>query len=163
MTGVHSEASPAGAAQDVKRCDVLVIGGGPAGSTISTVLARKGYSVTVMEKDHHPRFHIGESLLPLNMPIFERLGVIEDVKRIGMFKPGAEFAYGDGEAVQFYFRESVRPDYPSAYQVKRSELDAILLNNSAASCANVQQGVRVNEVQFTDDGANVRATDEKGV
>ena len=49
-------------------CDVLVIGGGPAGSTISALLAGRGYQVTVLEKAHHPRFHIGESLLPANLP-----------------------------------------------------------------------------------------------
>src|SRR5512146_2997381 len=57
------------------RCDVLVIGGGPAGATISALLAERGHRVVVVEKDRHPRFHIGESLLPLNLPLFDRLGV----------------------------------------------------------------------------------------
>jgi 2-polyprenyl-6-methoxyphenol hydroxylase-like FAD-dependent oxidoreductase len=57
-------------------CDVLVVGGGPAGSTVSALLSEKGWKVTLLEKDRHPRFHIGESLLPLNLPIFERLGVL---------------------------------------------------------------------------------------
>jgi flavin-dependent dehydrogenase len=144
----------------VNRCDVLVIGGGPAGSTISTLLSRKGWKVTLMEKDHHPRFHIGESLLPLNMPILERLGVGKEIERIGMLKPGAEFVYGDGEPVQFFFRESVHPDNPTAYQVKRSEFDEVLLRNSVASGTDVHQGVRVTGVEFSDDGANVRVKDE---
>ena len=143
-------------------CDVLVIGGGPGGSTVSTLLSRKGWKVTLLEKDHHPRFHIGESLLPLNMPIFERLGVREQVERIGMLKRGAEFVNGDGNPVQFYFREAVLPDFPIAYQVKRSELDEILLRNSAASGTDVREGVRVTDVQFTADSAQVRATDEQG-
>jgi flavin-dependent dehydrogenase len=154
--------APSPSPTSVSPCDVLVIGGGPAGSTISTLLSRRGWKVTLLEKDHHPRFHIGESLLPLNMPIFDRLGVRKEIERIGMFKPGAEFVYGDGEPVQFYFRESVNADYPFAYQVKRSELDEILIRNSKASGTDVREGVRVNDVQFDDAGAQIIATDEQG-
>ena len=60
-----------------KETDVLVIGGGPAGTTIATSMKRKGWEVTLLEKEHHPRFHIGESLLPMNLPILESLGVID--------------------------------------------------------------------------------------
>ena len=60
-------------------CDVLVIGGGPAGSTMATLLARQGRRVVMLEKQHHPRFHIGESLLPANGPLFDALGVREQV------------------------------------------------------------------------------------
>src|SRR4029077_3794508 len=56
-------------------CDVFVLGGGPAGSTIAALLAPRGWNVVIVEKERHPRFHIGESLLPLNMPLLERLGV----------------------------------------------------------------------------------------
>ena len=68
----------------MNECDVLVVGGGPAGSTIAALLAEKGWRVTLLEKEHHPRFHIGESLLPHNLPIFERLGVLEQVDDIGI-------------------------------------------------------------------------------
>jgi flavin-dependent dehydrogenase len=146
----------------MQHCDVLVIGGGPAGSTVSTLLSRRGWKVALFEKERHPRFHIGESLLPLNMPIFDRLGVRKDVERIGMFKPGAEFVYGDREPVQFYFRESVNPDQPFAYQVKRAELDEILLRNSASAGTTVFEETRVNDVQFTADGAHVTASDAHG-
>lgn len=74
-----------------RQCDVLVIGGGPAGSTVAPLLAEKGYRVVLLEKARHPRFHIGESLLPANLPLFERLGVAADVRAIGMEKWGAEF------------------------------------------------------------------------
>src|SRR3546814_2117161 len=76
--------------------DVRVIGGGPAGSTIATLLARKGWQVTQLEKDRHPRFHIGESLLPMNMPILKRMGAFEKVDAIGMLKLGADFPRDEG-------------------------------------------------------------------
>ena len=75
------------AAQNLPECDVLVVGGGPAGSTIAALLAQKGRRVVVLEKDRFPRFHIGESLLPLNLPLFESLGVAKEVERIGVYKP----------------------------------------------------------------------------
>ncbi len=74
-----------------ERPDVLVIGGGPAGSTAATLLARKGWRVAMLEKARHPRFHIGESLLPMNLPILERLGVLDQVRAIGVAKYGADF------------------------------------------------------------------------
>src|SRR4051794_38829699 len=66
-------------------CDVLIIGGGPAGTTAAAILAERGRDVVLLEKDRHPRFHIGESLLPGNLPLFERLGIAEDVRRIGIY------------------------------------------------------------------------------
>jgi len=73
-----------------RTCDVIVIGGGPAGSTIAALLAEKGWDVAVLERDQHPRFHIGESLLPHNNKLFERLGVLDEVRRVGVVKNGAE-------------------------------------------------------------------------
>ena len=72
-------------------CDVLVIGGGPAGATAAALLAQQGRTVVMLEKAHHPRFHIGESLLPANVALFERLGVREQIEAIGMPKWGVEF------------------------------------------------------------------------
>ena len=67
-------------------CDVAVIGGGPAGSTAAALLARRGHRVIALEKAHHPRFHIGESLLPMNLPVFDRLGVLDKVRALGVLK-----------------------------------------------------------------------------
>jgi 2-polyprenyl-6-methoxyphenol hydroxylase-like FAD-dependent oxidoreductase len=105
------------------RCDVLVIGGGPAGSTIATLLHEKGWGVVLLEQDHHPRFHIGESLLPMNLPILEKLGVLELVRRVGVPKFGAEFCPGDVEisAETIYFSDAMDKGYPYAFQVRRSE------------------------------------------
>ena len=71
-------------------CDVLVIGGGPAGSTFSALLAELGWKVVLLEQSAHPRFHIGESLLPLNIPILRRLGVLEHIDQIGIRKYGID-------------------------------------------------------------------------
>jgi flavin-dependent dehydrogenase len=68
-------------------CEVLVMGGGPAGSTAATLLVRAGRKVILLEKARHPRFHIGESLLPMNLPVFERLGVLEKVRAMHAFSP----------------------------------------------------------------------------
>ena len=73
------------------QADVLVIGGGPAGSTAAALLAQAGHRVTLLEKARHPRFHIGESLLPANLALFGRLGVEREVRAIGLEKWGVEF------------------------------------------------------------------------
>ncbi|MBA1148346.1 tryptophan 7-halogenase [Ectothiorhodospiraceae bacterium WFHF3C12] len=124
--------------------DVLVIGGGPAGATMSTFLADRGRGVAVIEKDVHPRFHIGESLLPLSMPVFERLGVVDKVADIGMIKYGAEFVSPWHRKTQtYYFGGALDKAYPYAYQVKREDLDRILIDNAADKGVAVSQGSRV--------------------
>jgi 2-polyprenyl-6-methoxyphenol hydroxylase-like FAD-dependent oxidoreductase len=80
-TRLPGDAPPSG---ESGQCEVLVVGGGPAGSTIATLLAERGMDVLLCEKDRHPRFHIGESLLPFNVPLLERLGVANEVERIGL-------------------------------------------------------------------------------
>ena len=142
-----------------KACDVLVIGGGPAGSTISALLATRGRDVVMLEKERHPRFHIGESLLPLNLQLFEKLGVAEEVRRIGMPKYGAEFnAPGLGEPVTFDFSKAVDKQYPSAYQVRRSVFDELLFRHATKRGAKTMEEVRVTAVEFNDKGALVTAT-----
>lgn len=131
-------------------CDVLVIGGGPAGSTISPLLSGKGYKVVLLEKSRHPRFHIGESLLPANLPIFEQLGIADEVAAIGMVKNAAEFnSPWHGHQQRFYFADAWDKSMPSAYQVRRSEFDEILINNAARKGVNVVQECRVKHVDFS--------------
>jgi flavin-dependent dehydrogenase len=131
------------------RCDVLVIGGGPGGSTAASLLAEKGYRVVLLEKGRHPRFHIGESLLPANLPIMERLGVAAQVRAIGMEKWGAEFvSHDDGRSQEFTFARAWDKALPLAYQVRRSEFDEILARRAAQLGAQVVEGCRVSEVDF---------------
>lgn len=133
-----------------------MVGGGPAGSTIAALLAERGERVVLLEKDRHPRFHIGESLLPFNLPLFERLGVKEDIARIGMPKYGAEFASShDDRTSGFEFANAWDKGFPHAYQVRRSEFDHILLKNAAAKGATVIEEFRVTKVDFPPDGGAV--------
>lgn len=146
-------------------CDALVIGGGPAGSTAATLLAQKGYRVALLEKARHPRFHIGESLLPANLPLFEKLGVHDEIAAIGMVKMGAEFVSPWHEHRQtFEFADAWDKSMPSAYQVRRSEFDEILIRNAGRKGAEVIEGCRVREVEFLPDdtGALVRAEHDDG-
>lgn len=140
------------------RCDVLVVGGGPAGSTIAALLAERGRRVVLVEKDRHPRFHIGESLLPHNLPLFDRLGVSNEIERIGMPKFGVEFVspYHD-KKVSYDFVQAWDKSLPYAYQVRRSEFDHILLKNAAAKGAEVIEECRVGEVEFPPEGGAVVA------
>src|ERR1700690_1740556 len=101
-------------------CDVAVIGGGPAGSTAAAMLARRGYDVIALEKAHHPPFHIGESLLPMNLPLFERLGVLDKVRAMGVFKPGADFEADNERGYNTYaFPRAIGASPPHAFQVLR--------------------------------------------
>jgi flavin-dependent dehydrogenase len=142
---------------------VFVIGGGPAGSTIAALLAQRGFDVVVAEKDRHPRFHIGESLLPLNLPLFERLGVHEEIARIGMIKRAAELNAPQHEApVTFDFGQAWDKRYPYAYQVRRSEFDRILFEHCVRKGATALQDCRVTNVQFSGAGVLVDATNGDG-
>ena len=132
--------------QAAVQCDVLVIGGGPAGSSAATVLARKGLRVLQLEKDVHPRFHIGESLLPCNLPILEELGVLEQVRALGVLKLGADFPSGDCGYQTFHFRRSLGPSPPHAFQVKREEFDQVLFENARANGVDARERTKVEAV-----------------
>ena len=147
----------------MQTCDVLIIGGGPAGSTAAALLADRGKDVVLLEKEAHPRFHIGESLLPRNLAVLERLGMSDAVAAMGVLKPGAEFVSDiTGDSVAFPFRDSLNPADTHAYQVPRSEFDAALFANARGRGARAMERMRVTEVAFADDRARVTARDGAG-
>lgn len=142
--------------------DVAIVGGGPAGATVGTFLAKRGRRVALFEKARHPRFHIGESLLPQNLPILERLGVAEQIASIGVYKPGAELISPDHEARQWFsFGEALRPDPNHAYQVERARFDEILLRHASECGVFVREDCAVTDVDLDADGCSLNF-DEDG-
>ena len=139
------------AASGDESCDVAVIGGGPAGSAVAAFLARRAYKVIALEKAHHPRFHIGESLLPMNLPIFERLGVLDKVRALGVFKAGADFeADTESGYNTFAFARALGNSPPHAYQVWRQDFDQMLFEHARQSGADTREGQEV--VAFEQEG-----------
>ncbi len=139
--------------------DVIVVGGGPAGSTIATLLARRGERVLLIEKERHPRFHIGESLLPMNMPLFDELGIADEIARIGIPKYGVEFVSPQHDKPSMLeFAQGWDKRFDSAYEVRRSEFDHVLLTNAVAAGARIIEGTRVTGVDFPTRGRVVART-----
>ena len=125
--------------------DVIVVGGGPAGSTVAARLARRGRRVALFEKERFPRFHIGESLLPCSMPLFEELGLMPALERAGFLpKYAAEFVSADGTLRQRYaFADGMLEGFPSAFEVDREQFDKVLLDHAAAEGAHVEEECQV--------------------
>jgi len=137
--------------------DVAIIGGGPAGSTAACLLAKAGRRVVVLEREKFPRFHIGESLLPYSMPVFDRLGIREELDRTAQPKNGAELITACGTShVIFHFRDGFRLAHQRSYQVERATFDKQLLDNAAKQGAEVREEVTVQGVEFDNEGATVR-------
>jgi FADH2-dependent halogenase len=137
--------------------DVVILGGGPAGSAAATTLARGGRKVLVLEREKFPRFKIGESLLPGSTEIFDRLGLREKLDARFIIKHGAEIATSCGSFnLKFYFREGLQVSYPTAYQVTRSEFDQILLDHAAENGAEIRHEVQVERVDFDPEGGTVK-------
>lgn len=147
-------------------CDVVVMGGGPAGSTCATLLAKAGRSVLVLEKEKFPRHHIGESLLPESYWVFERIGVLDKMRSSAHTrKYSVAFASPEGrESKPFYFYETNPHECSQTWQIVRSEFDHMLLDHSAESGACVLQQATVRDVLFEGDRAvGVRYRDPAGV
>jgi len=144
--------------------DVIIIGGGPAGSTLATLLAMDGYRALVIEKDIHPRDHVGESLVPSTNLIFDRIGFLDKLNDAGFIpKPGTGWNGPRSKIWQFVevplFEFPLEGNtQPFTYHVERDAMDAMLIRHAHDAGAKVLQGVKVTDVLFEDDRAvGVRA------
>ena len=146
----------------MKSVDVLVIGGGPAGTTAAALLAQRGWRVALFEKDRHPRFHIGESLMQGNLPILDRLGVLQQVCDIGVYKPGADFTGPDGNVLAFPFVRALGDTPGHAFQVKRAEFDQLLFDNCRRLGVDAYESHRVTDIRQLDSHHEVDYLDAQG-
>ena len=135
--------------------DVIVMGGGPAGSSIASMLAREGRQVILFEKEVFPRHHIGESLMTDTYWTFRRMGLLDKLKASPFVrKYSVQFANSAGkESRPFYFFESVHHESAVTWQVTRAQFDHMLIDHAAEEGAVVHQGVLVKQVLFEGDKA----------
>jgi len=151
----------------VNAFDAVVIGGGPGGSVFAARLAALGRSVVVLERAHHPRFHLGESLLPASVGVLDAIGVLDEVRDTFMTKRGARFVEGAGgpaaREARYAFAEAFSARWDHAFQVPRDRFDELLLRRAGACGAEVREGWEVTRVAF-DGGraAGVEARSEDG-
>src|SRR3954451_12774081 len=135
--------------------DVVVIGGGPAGSTASALIAQQGYRVELFERDRFPRFHIGESLIPETYWVLKRIGMLPKMQRSPFVKKySVQFVNASGkESAPFYFWDNKPHECSQTWQVVRSEFDTMMLNHARENGVDAHEGVRVREVLFEGDRA----------
>jgi hypothetical protein len=146
--------------------DVIVIGGGPTGSTAATYLARYGYKVLVLEREKFPRPHVGESLLPFCYEIFQDLGVFEEMKKRFVRKPAARFSNHDGTASSTWcFKNVIKDESALSFHVIRAFFDDMLLKNARRNGAEAleQMNVVKVELEMLGGGVRVSAADPHGV
>jgi flavin-dependent dehydrogenase len=140
--------------------DVLVIGGGPAGSTCSTLLAQQGVSVELFERERFPRFHIGESLIPETYWVLRRLNMLPKMQKSHFIKKySVQFVNASGKlSAPFYFWDNKPHECSQTWQVVRSEFDKMMLDNAREHGVTVHEGVRVVDVLFDDQNRAVGVT-----
>ncbi|HEX2522559.1 MAG TPA: NAD(P)/FAD-dependent oxidoreductase, partial [Terriglobia bacterium] len=133
-----------------KQTDVVVIGGGPAGSTVSALIAQQGYRVQLFERETFPRFHIGESLIPETYWVLKRLGMLDKLRKSRFVKKySVQFVSSNGkQSAPFYFWDNKPHECSQTWQVVRSEFDQMMLNNARECGVEAHEGVRVKEVVF---------------
>lgn len=144
--------------------DVVVMGGGPAGSTASTLIARRGYQVELFERERFPRFHIGESLIPETYWVLERLGMLPKMKASPfVHKHSVQFVNADNKlSAPFYFWDNKPHECSQTWQVVRSQFDQMMLENAREHGVVAHEGARVLDVLFEGEracGVRVRLED----
>jgi flavin-dependent dehydrogenase len=145
--------------------DVIVVGGGPAGSTAASLLSRRGYDVLLMEKEKFPREHVGESMLPFCYKLFDDLGVRDKMAASFVRKPGVRFVdrYGNASTT-WCFSHVIKDETYLSFQVNRSEFDTILLHNARRLGAEVREEVKVQNVDLSNpNSVIVESVDAQGV
>src|SRR5258707_4845557 len=130
--------------------DVVVIGGGPAGSTVSALIAQRGYRVELFEREKFPRFHIGESLIPETYWVLKRLDMLPKMQRSPFVKKySVQFVNANGKlSAPFYFWDNKPHECSQTWQVVRSEFDQMMLENAREHGVTAYEGVRVLDVVF---------------
>src|SRR5882724_4818206 len=128
--------------------DVVVIGGGPAGSTVSTLISQQGYRVELFERERFPRFHIGESLIPETYWVLKRLNMLPKMQASHFVKKySVQFVNAGGKlSAPFYFWDNKPHECSQTWQVARSEFDQMMLDNAREHGVTVHEGVRVFDV-----------------
>ncbi len=141
--------------QSMNSADVIVIGGGPAGATAATLIAQRGQRVMLFERDHFPRFHIGESLIPQTYGVLERLNMLPKMKSSHYIKKySVQFVSDSGRLSEpFYFCDHKPHESSQTSQVRRSEFDQLMLDNAREQGVEVHEGARVLDVLFEGDRA----------
>src|SRR5437867_5446563 len=145
--------------------DVVVIGGGPAGSTVATLIAQHGYRVKLFERERFPRFHIGESLIPETYWVLKQLKMLDKMKHSHFVKKhSVQFVNARGKlSAPFYFWDNKPHECSQTWQVARSEFDLMMLRNAQEHGVEVHEATRVLEVLFDGDRAvGVRIQKEDG-
>jgi len=150
---------------DTGRPHVIVIGGGPSGTTVSTLIAQRGYKVKLFEREHFPRYHIGESLIPETFWVLERLKMLDKLRASSFVKKhSVQFVTDKGKLSEpFYFMDNKPHECSQTWQVKREEFDLMMLRNAAEQGVEVHEGVRVLDVIYEGTRAvGVKLQDEAG-
>jgi flavin-dependent dehydrogenase len=151
---------------DAVRPDVVVIGGGPSGATVATLVAKAGFRVQLLERERFPRYHIGESLIPETFWVLERLGMLAKLQGSRFVeKHSVQFVTEQGKLSEpFYFGDYKPHESSQTWQVTRAEFDHMMLQNAREHGVDVREGIRVLDVLFEDGRAvGVRTIDEAGV
>lgn len=144
---------------------VVVIGGGPAGATVSTLISQQGYRVELFERERFPRYHIGESLIPETYWVLQRLGMLGKMQASHFIKKySVQFVNASGkQSAPFYFHDNKPHACSQTWQIRRSEFDMMMLQNAQEHGVSVHEGVRVLDVLVEQDRAvGVRIVDEAG-